>query len=259
MSSSLSQTDLEGSNCQRGEVTASELLETFVQPDQAVAVFMRERPRLFSIAYRIVGNTADAEDVVQDVWMRWQTCDRSSIQAPAALLMTTATRLAINVITSARARHETNLDSWQWRQSEAALDPAVDAEHREALESAVCLLSERLSAPERAAYILREAFDYPYRHIADIIQASETTTRQLVSRARKRVDAGRRKSVNSFECGRLLTVLLIAAHTGQFAGLEQLFIADVSARRAKRVPTTGQTCIMPCRNAIGQWELPDAA
>ena len=77
----------------------------------------------------------------------------------------------------------------------------------------MCLLLERLSAPERAAYILREAFDYPYRRIADIIQASEATSRQLVSRARKRVGAGRGKTVKSPEGGRLLTVLLIAAQS----------------------------------------------
>jgi RNA polymerase sigma-70 factor (ECF subfamily) len=192
--------------------------------------------------------------------MRWQSCDRSSVQTPAAFLITTATRLAINAITSARARHETDFDSRQWRQSDAASDPTVGAEQREALESAVSLLLEQLSATERAAYILREAFDYPYRRIADIIEASEATSRQLVSRARKRVCAGRGKCVKSLDSGRLLTVLLMAAHTGQFAALEQFFIADVTARRASRILATGQLCIMPHHDAIvGQWGIPDAA
>src|SRR5215471_4778583 len=221
-----------------------------VQLDQAVALFTRERPRLLRIAYRIVGNEADAEDVVQDVWMRWQTCDRGSVQVPAALLATTATRLAINVIQSARARHETNSDSGPSRQTDAAVDPAVEAEHREALECAVQLLLERLSAAERAAYVLREAFDYPYWRIAEIIQATEATSRQLVSRARKRVGGGRGRPVKSLECGRFLTPFLRATQTGQFSALEQLLIADVTARQASRIPPTSQRSFVPRRREI---------
>src|SRR5262245_4468237 len=82
------------------EDTAFEPRETPVQLEQAITLCTRARPRLFRIAYRIMGNEADAEDVVQDVWMRWQRCDRSAVQAPAAFLVTTATRLAINVIQS---------------------------------------------------------------------------------------------------------------------------------------------------------------
>jgi len=233
MSSSLSQTDLARRTCQRREGTASELQETLVQLDQAVALFTRERPRLLRIAYRIVGNAAEAEDVVQDVWMRWQTCDRGSVQAPGALLATTAARLAINVIQSARVRHESPSDVRQSRQSDAAADPAIEVEHREALEYAMRLLLDRLSAAERAAYILREAFDYPYWRIAEIIQATEPTSRQLVSRARKRVGCGRDQPVKSVECGRFLTPFLAATRTGQFAALEQLFSTDVSPRSCR--------------------------
>jgi RNA polymerase sigma factor (sigma-70 family) len=227
MSPPLGQPDLPPLRHRGREETAGALPEPLVQLEQAVACFTRARPRLFGIAYRILGDAADTEDVVQDVWMRWQMCDRSAVQAPAAFLATTATRLAINVIQSARARHETSLDSRHSRQSDTAADPALGAERREALESAVLLLLERLSPAERAACVLREAFEYPYEHIAEIIQATEATTRQLVSRGRKHLAAERRNPVNLPECRRLLTAFLGAAQTGHLTVLEQLLTADV--------------------------------
>jgi RNA polymerase sigma factor (sigma-70 family) len=189
MSTLFSQPDLPPLSHHVREATAGELQETVVQLEPAISCFTRARPRLFGIAYRILGNADDAEDVVQDVWMRWQSCDRGAVHAPEAFLATAATRLAINVIQSARARHDTYLNSRHLGRSDTTADPALGAERREALESAVLLLLERLSPAERAAYVLREAFEYPYERIAEIIQATETTTRQLVSRARKRLAA----------------------------------------------------------------------
>src|SRR5215472_13023000 len=125
--------------------------QTIVHLEQAAALFVRTRPRLFGIAYRIVGNAADAEDVVQDVWIRWQTCNRGPVQAPAAFLATTATRLAINSIQSARARHETYLDSQDSSRSDSGVSPELESEQREALESALMILLETLSPAERAA------------------------------------------------------------------------------------------------------------
>jgi RNA polymerase sigma factor (sigma-70 family) len=226
MSSPLSQTDLSAPGDYVREGTACELQATLVHLEHAVAFFTRARPRLFGIAYRIVGNVADAEDIVQDVWIRWQSCDRSAVQSPAAFLVTTATRLAINAIQSARARHETHVDSLLLTQSDTVTDPALGAERSEALESAVLLLLERLSPAERAAYVLREAFDYPHQHIADIIQAPQATTRQLVCRARKRLAEERRKPVKVPECRRLLAAFL-AAQAGHLNVLEQLLIADL--------------------------------
>jgi len=107
------------------EGTACELQATLVHLEHAVAFFTRARPRLFGIAYRIVGNVADAEDIVQDVWIRWQSCDRSAVQSPAAFLVTTATRLAINAIQSARARHETHVNSLLVTQSDTVTDPEL--------------------------------------------------------------------------------------------------------------------------------------
>jgi RNA polymerase sigma factor (sigma-70 family) len=226
MSSLLSQTDLPPRSRPVREETACELQATLVQLEQAVTFFTQARPRLFGVASRIVGNAADAEDIVQDVWIRWQSCDRSAVQAPAAFLVTTATRLAINAIHSARARHETYLDPLHSVQSDTGADPALGAERSEALESAVLLLLERLSPAERAAYVLREAFEYPYQHIAEIIQATEATTRQLVSRARKGLAAGRRKPVKVSERRRLMAAIL-AAQAGHLTPLEQLLAADL--------------------------------
>jgi RNA polymerase sigma factor (sigma-70 family) len=234
MSSPLSRRDSWLLSRHARDKTTCEPQERHVQLDQALAFFTRARPRLLGIAYRIVGNAADAEDIVQDVWLRWQRCDRAAVEAPAAFLATTTTRLAINAIQSAHARHETCFDSQHSSQSDMGADPALGAEQREALRSAVLLLLERLSPAERAAYVLREAFEYPYQHVAALIEATEATTRQLVSRARRRLASERRKPVKVPECTQLFTALLAAAESGNLAALEQALTADV-IRYAHRV------------------------
>ena len=153
---------------------------------------MSVRPRLFGIAYRMLGSAAEAEDVVQDVWVRWQTADRSLVRDAAAFLVTTATRLAINVLQSARSRRETFVGPYLPEPVDTSADPRLRAEERQALASAVGLLLERLTLTERAAYILREAFDYPYRDIASVLRLGEANARQVVTRARHHVSAGRR-------------------------------------------------------------------
>ncbi|WP_371778260.1 RNA polymerase sigma-70 factor [Streptosporangium subroseum] len=218
--------------------------------DHAASVFASVRPRLFGIAYRMLGSSAEAEDIVQDVWLRWQAYDRSTVLDPPAFLATTTTRLAINVAQSARARHETYVGPWLPEPVDTAADPALGAERGEALEFAILLLLEKLSPTERAAYVLREAFDYPYPQIADILQLKEANSRQLVSRARKRIVAERREPVGSAEQRRLLKAFLAAAQTGDLAALEELFAADVvsysdggGAVRATRIPVIGRTTV----------------
>ncbi|MEV1177193.1 RNA polymerase sigma-70 factor [Nonomuraea sp. NPDC049784] len=214
--------------------------------DQAAAVFASVRPRLFGIAYRMLGSSTEAEDLVQDVWMRWQTCDRSTVADPAAYLATATTRLAINALQSARVRRETYIGPWLPEPVDTSADPHLGAERGEALGFAVLLLLERLSPTERAAYVLREAFDYPYRQIADIIQATEAAVRQLVSRARKHLVSERRAPVTAAEQRRLLTAFVAAARAGDLAALEEILAADVisyadggGAVRASRFPVVG--------------------
>jgi RNA polymerase sigma-70 factor (TIGR02957 family) len=215
--------------------------------DDSLAEFLKVRPRLFGIVYRMLGSAAEAEDIVQDVWLRWQAADRSVVLDPPAFLATTATRLAINLAHSARSRHETYVGPWLPEPVDTSTDPQLGAERGEALELAVLLLLEKLSPTERAAYVLREAFDYPYRQIADILQLEEANTRQLVTRARQHITDGRRAPVSSTEQRRLLETFIAAAQKGDLAALEGLFAADVVSYsdgggvvRAARTPVAGR-------------------
>ena len=155
--------------------------------DDGLSAFLSVRPRLFGIAYQMLGRAAEAEDIVQDAWVRWQTTDRSVIRDAAAFLVTTATRLAINVLRSARSRRETCVGTCLPEPVDADADPRVGAERGQALESGFRLLVEKLTPTERRAYVLREAFDYSYRDIANVLSLGEANARQVVSRARRHV------------------------------------------------------------------------
>ncbi|WP_433427807.1 RNA polymerase sigma-70 factor [Nonomuraea sp. CA-141351] len=223
-----------------------ESLEQASALERAAADFVELRPRLFGIAYRMLGSAAEAEDILQEVWLRWQNTDRATIENPSAFLALITTRLAINVAQSARSRRETYIGPWLPEPVDTSLDPTLGAERGEALELAFLLLLERLTPTERAAYVLREAFVYPYTQIADILQVSLVNARQLVSRARKRLTAARREPIDKTEHRRLLAVFLAAAQTGNIAALEDLFAADVVSssdgggiRGAARFPLLG--------------------
>nr|BFF18478.1 RNA polymerase sigma-70 factor [Promicromonospora thailandica] len=208
--------------------------------DDAAEVFGGARRRLFGIAYRMLGSAAEAEDVVQETWVRWQTTDRSAVRNPEAFLTTTTTRLAINVLQSARVRREAYVGPWLPEPVDTSADPTLGAERAEALDVAVLVLLERLSPTERAAYVLREAFDYGYPEIAQIVGATPTAARQLVSRARKHLDSGRRNAVSDDDRRALLDAFLAAARVGDVAALERLLAEDVVTRadsngRAKHV------------------------
>ena len=191
-----------------------------VLSDDGLSVFLNVRRRLFSIAYRMLGSAAEAEDVVQDVWIRWQTADRSSVRDAAAFLATTTTRLAINVMQSARSRRETYVGPWLPEPIDTSADPGSKAERSEALEAGVLVLLEKLSPTERTAYVLREAFDYPYRDIANVLRLEAANARQVVTRARQHVANGRRMSAKSTEQRRLLDAFIAAVKHGDVAGLE---------------------------------------
>jgi RNA polymerase sigma-70 factor (ECF subfamily) len=209
-------------------------------PDDGLSAFLRVRPRLFGIAYRMLGNAAEAEDIVQDVWVRWQTTDRSRVRDSLAFLVAATTRLAINVLHSARARKETYPGSWLPELVDAQ-DPSSKAEQSEALSVAVMRLLEKLLPTERAAYVLREAFNYPYREIADILRVEEANARQLVTRARERVSGGRCAPVNPAEQRRLLSAFVAAARTGDLSRLESLFASNGRLQTLSQDgPTFGQ-------------------
>ncbi|MGZ3097096.1 RNA polymerase sigma-70 factor [Streptomyces sp. H72] len=215
--------------------------------DEATRRFVEARPRLFGIAYRVLGSAVEAEDVLQETWLRWQKADRSDIVEPAAFLATVTTRLAINTAQSARVRREAYVGPWLPEPVDTSSDPQVGAERAEAVEMAVLLLLERLNPVERAAYVLREAFDYPYKQVAAILDTSEGNTRQLVSRARKHLATERREQVSRSQHQRLLEVFLTAAQTGDLETLERVLTADVVSytdgggiRGASRIPVVGR-------------------
>ncbi|WP_221350112.1 RNA polymerase sigma-70 factor [Streptomyces beigongshangae] len=214
----------------------------------AAEQFAAARPRLFGVAYRVLGSAAEAEDVCQEAWVRWQNADRADVVEPTAFLTTVATRLAINTARSARVRRESYVGPWLPEPVDTGPDPQLGAERAEAVEMAVLLLLEKLNPVERAAYVLREAFDYPYRQVAGILGTSEPNTRQLVSRARRHLSAERREQVGRGEHRRLLEVFLGAARTGDLKALEDVLAADVVSytdgggmRGASRVPVVGRS------------------
>ncbi|KAF2413388.1 RNA polymerase subunit sigma-24 [Microbacterium sp. B35-04] len=214
----------------------------------ALAVFDEHRRRIFGIAYRMLGTVADAEDIVQETWIRWQNADRADVREPAAFLATVATRLSINATQSAHARRETYIGPWLPEPVNTDDDPALGAERGEALQFAILLVLEKLTPTERAAYILREALDYPYERIADVIGATVASARQLVSRARKHLESARRAEVADAAQRRLLEAFLVAAQKGDVSALEQLFAEDVvsttdgnGVKLAARIPVAGRS------------------
>jgi RNA polymerase sigma-70 factor (ECF subfamily) len=227
---------------QDGDVTDSEGLE------EGVAVVTSLRPRLFGIAYRMLGSASEAEDLVQDVWLRWQTTDRSVVVNPGAFLATTATRLAINALQSARVRRETYVGPWLPEPVDTSADPSLGAENAEALDSAVLMLLEKVRPDQRAAYVLREAFDYSYDEVAEILETSTANARQLVSRAKKAVRSDRKDPVDPAQHRRLLEAFVAAARDGDVKRLEEVLSAEVisttdsagEAPRAARRPVFGR-------------------
>jgi len=208
-------------------------------PDDGLSAFLRARPRLFGIACRMLGSAAEAEDIVQDVWVRWQTADQRPVRNPLAFLVAATTRLAINVLHSARARRETCAGSWLPELVDTTTDPGLRAERGEALNVAVLLLLENLSPTERAAYVLREAFNYPYREIAAILRVGEANARQLATRARAHVSGGRRTPVSPAEQRRLVKAFVAAARTGDLARLESFLASD-----AGKVPDVNSSAVL---------------
>lgn len=194
------------------------------------AAFSAARRRLFGVAYRMLGSAAEAEDVVQEAWLRWQSTDRSAVLDPTAFLITTTTRLAINALSSARARRESYVGLWLPEPVDTSDDADLGAARGEALELAVMVLLEKLTPAERAAYVLREAFEYEFATIAEILQLSEANTRQIVTRARKHIADERRAQVGEGEQRRLLEAFIAAAQLGDRATLEALLAADVVSR-----------------------------
>src|SRR5919197_4448577 len=182
----------------------------------------------FGVAYRMLGSVSEAEDVAQEALLRL-TSQEGPISEPAAWVTTVATRLSINVLKSALARRESYVGPWRPGPllEDPAPGPASHAELADSLSQGLLVLLERLTPVERAAYLLRDVFDYEYAEIADIIERTEVNSRQLVTRARKLIEASRpRFDVDEAARDALLERFLGAAEDGDLEALEQLLAKD---------------------------------
>lgn len=193
--------------------------------------FETHRPRLFGLAYRMLGSADEAEDAVQDAYLRFSGADRTGIEYPAAWLAKAVTNLCLTRLTSARARREQYVGCWLPEPvvtSDGTLGPLESAEQRDAVSMAMLILLERLSPTERAVYVLREAFGYGHREIAGVLELSEANCRQLYRRAALRVGEDRSRFEPAPERQEeLVASFLTAARDGDLAGLEKLLTADV--------------------------------
>src|SRR4051812_3310746 len=219
------------------------------------------RRHAFGVAYRMLGSVSEAEDVAQEALLRL-TRREGPIDQPAAWITTVATRLSINVLRSARARRESYVGPWlpEPLVEDAAPGPASRAELADSLSLALLVLLERLTPVERAAYLLREAFGYEYAQIAAIIERTEVNARQLVTRARKHLEASRPR-FDADEAARdaLLDRFLAAAEEGDLDGLEKLLARDAvlyadsgGKAMAPQEPLVGATVIARFMAGVAQ-------
>ncbi|MGN9756863.1 RNA polymerase sigma-70 factor [Streptomyces sp. SD31] len=193
--------------------------------------FETHRPRLFGLAYRMLGSAEEAEDTVQDAYLRFSGADRARIEHPAAWLAKVVTNLCLTRLTSARARREQYVGPWLPEPvitSDGTLGPLESAEQRDAVSMAMLVLLERLTPTERAVYVLREAFAYGHREIAEVLDLTEANCRQLYRRAVQRVGEARSRFEPAPERQEeLVASFVAAARDGDLARLEKLLAADV--------------------------------
>ncbi|MEH0937225.1 RNA polymerase sigma factor SigJ [Micromonospora psammae] len=192
--------------------------------------FEAARHRLETIAYRLLGSAGEAEDAVQETFLRWQAADVDRIEVPEAWLTKVLTNLCLSQLTSARARRETYVGQWlpePLLAGDPMLGPADTAEQRESVSYAVLTLMERLSPKERAVYVLREAFDYPHREIAEVLDITEAASQQIFHRAKRHVADGKaRTEVDQAAARRIVEEFLAAATSGQTEPLVRLLTED---------------------------------
>jgi RNA polymerase sigma-70 factor (ECF subfamily) len=203
-----------------------------VTTDTATEVFEEHRPVLMGVAYRMLGRVADAEDVVQEAWLRWSGADRDAVREPRAYLVRVTTRLALDRLRQAQARKEAYVGPWLPEPyvtdfGDTVPDTAERAVLADSVSLAVLVVLESLSPLERAVFVLREAFGYPFAEIAATLDRSEAAVRQLAARARKHVDERRpRYDVDPAERRDLTERFLAAAVEGDLGGLMELLAPD---------------------------------
>ena len=232
-----------------------------------MGLFEEQRPWLFGVAYRMLGSAVEAEDVVQDASIRWHRTDRLAIAVPQAWLTRVVTNLCVNRLASARARRECYVGPWLPEPvltGDGALGPLETVEQRELVSMGVLVLLERLTPLERAVFVLREAFGYSHRQIAEIVKVEEAHCRQLHRRAHRHVSQARPRFAADEALQRRIVERFVAATVhGDLAGLERLLAEDVTSWAdgggtvtAARRPVTGKAKVL--RHLLGMSARPEA-
>lgn len=219
---------------------------------ESLELFEQERPHLLGLAYRMLGVVADAEDVVQDAWLRWQAVDVAAVERPAAWLTTVTTRLALDRLRAQRRRREKYVGPWLPEPVLLERGPEELAELSESLTIGFLALLDNLQPLERAVYLLVEVFGRPYSEVAETIDRSEPACRQIVSRARRRLRQGHSQTDVSSrdervpDADRIVHDLLVAIATGDIetalarVAPDVMLVSDGGAsRRAARRPVVG--------------------
>ncbi|MEV7200492.1 RNA polymerase sigma-70 factor [Streptomyces griseoluteus] len=200
--------------------------------ETATDVFEENRPLLTGVAYRMLGRVADAEDVVQDAWLRWSRADRAEVREPRAYLVRVTTRLALDRLRQVKSRGEAYVGPWLPEPyttdfGDTVPDTADRALLADSVSVAVLVVLESLSPLERAVFVLREAFGYPYAEIAELLDRGEPAVRQLAARARRHVEERRpRYDVDPAQRRKLTERFLAAATEGDLDGLMSLLAPD---------------------------------
>lgn len=195
-------------------------------------IFEGLRGRLEAIAYRLLGSASEAEDIVQETFLRWEAADRDAIRVPGAWLTRVLTNLCLTQLRSARARREVYVGEWLPEpvlDGDPMLGPAQTAEQRDSVSGAMLLLMERLTPHERAVYVLREAFAFRHAEIAEILDVTEAASQQILHRARRHLASARgRAEVDRVAARRVVEEFLAAAASGRTEPLVRLLTADVT-------------------------------
>jgi len=201
-------------------------------PDPVETSFEEHRALLFSLAYQMLGSVADAEDLVQEAFLRWMNADRRKVRSPRDFLATTITRLALDHLGSARVRRESYVGPWL---PEPLLGATVEdalstASRSEAVTTAFLVLLEQLTPPQRAAYLLHDVFGYEYSEVAHLVGTSQPNARQLVHRARRKVAEGRpRLEADPEQAEDLARRFLDACADGRLEDLVGMLASDAVA------------------------------
>jgi len=218
------------------------------ETDEATGAFVAHRNLLFTVAYEMLGSAADAEDVLQESWLRWSQVDQSQVREPRAYLVRIVTRQALNQLRTVSRRREEYVGEWLPEPLITSPDVAEDVELAESLSMAMLTVLETLGPTERAVFVLREVFDVPYDEIAEAVGKTPAAVRQIAHRAKEHVAARRpRIEVDPAEQEQVVERFLAAFNTGDLQGLMDALAPDVVAvadgggkvRGAARRPIVG--------------------